>query len=166
MNTTSQFAELRNAFEHPTRGVVGLVDDLLRLCDEQGLHLHWQGDRCHVGSVGGGHDEVFDKPLRKSVFRALVARVAALCNERSPNSVSPYRGQGELSMDTAPPTIFMVRFVNTTDEQKLELIPMRVGLTMQERARKERAHGDGEHRDPDNATSAPGLAGERAGTGS
>src|SRR5882724_2480618 len=122
MNTTSQISgALRSAFERPTRGVVGLVDDLLRVCQEQSLQLDWQTDRCRVRSLTDGSEEVRDRPLRKSVFRAILARVAALCNERKPNSVSPYGGQGELLVSTDPPAIFRVAFANTTDEQKLEL---------------------------------------------
>src|SRR5438876_9525808 len=97
MNTTSPFSvALWSAIERPTRGVVGLVDDLLRLCQQQGLQLDWQADHCQVCSLADGSEEVLDRPVRKSAFRAILARVAALCNERSPNSVSPYGGQGEL----------------------------------------------------------------------
>jgi hypothetical protein len=118
MNTTSEFSgALRSVFEGPTRGVVGLVDDLLRLCQEHGLQLNWQADRCRVRSPAGRWEEVLSAPLRKSVFRAVLARVAALCNERSPNSVSPYGGQGKLVAGADPATVFRVSFANTPDEQ-------------------------------------------------
>jgi hypothetical protein len=94
------------------------------LCREQSLQLDWQGDRCRIRTLAGGSEEVLDRPLRKSVFRAVLARVATLCNERNPNSVSPYGGQGELSVGADPPTTFRVTFTNTTEEQKLELSPM------------------------------------------
>jgi hypothetical protein len=125
MNTTSPLLEtLRNAFERPTRGVVGLVDDLLRLCQEHGVQLDWQADCCRVRSLTSGSEEALDRPVRKSVFRAVLARVAALCNERSPNSVSPYGGQGEFFVGAEPPAIVRVTFANTPDEQMLELIPV------------------------------------------
>ncbi len=124
MKTTAELsANLQNALERPTRGVVGLVDDLMRLCPKQGLRLDWQADRCRVRSLAGNLDEALDLPLRKSVFRAVLARVAALCNERSPSSVSPYGGQGELLLRADPTTMFKVAFTNTTEEQQLELIP-------------------------------------------
>src|SRR5208282_5382429 len=63
--------------------------------------------------------------LRKSVFRAILARVAVLCNERSPNSVSPYGGQGEVSVGADPAMTFRVEFANTPDEQRLELTRVR-----------------------------------------
>jgi hypothetical protein len=123
MSTASQASEvLRRTLLHPSRGVVGLVDDLLTVCREQGLQLDWQGNRCRVRSVGGDGEEVMDVPLRKSVFRAILARVAVLCNERAPNSVSPYGGRGELSAGTNPPAVFRVTFANTPAEQKLELL--------------------------------------------
>ncbi len=122
MNTTAQLTEgLRGPFEHPIRGIVSLVDDLLRLCPEQGLRLDWQADRCRISYVTGNSEEATDVPLRKSVFRAILARIAVLCNERIPNSVSPYGGQGELSVGTNPPAKFRVAFTNTPSEQKLEL---------------------------------------------
>lgn len=116
-------ALLRNAFEHPTRGVVGLVDDLLMACREHGLQLDWQADHCRVRSAGGDWEELLDVPLRKSVFRAILARIAALCNERRPNSVSPYGGQAELLMGagTNPTAVLRITFANTSAEQKLEL---------------------------------------------
>ena len=117
----------RDAYEHPARGVVGLVDDLLRLCQEQGLHLDWQGDSCRVRSLTRGTEEVLTTPLRKSVFRAVLARVATLCNERSPNSISPYRGQGELTVGADPSRVVRVGLVNNPSEQRLELIPLRPG---------------------------------------
>jgi len=99
-----------------------LVDDLLAVCLEHGLQLDWQADRCRVRSFGGGWEESIDVPLRKSVFRAILARVATLCNERIPNSVSPYGGQGELSVGANRPAVFRVTFANTPTEQKLELM--------------------------------------------
>lgn len=126
MDTASPLAEdFRSVIEQPTHGVVGLVDDLLRLCQERGLRLDWQADACRVRPLAGGREEVLENPLRKSVFRAVLARVAALCNERAPNSVSPYGGQAELAVGANPATIFQVNFTNTPGEQRLELTPVR-----------------------------------------
>jgi len=123
MNTISQLTEtIRSALEHPSRGVVGLVDDLLRLCPAQGLRLDWQADRCRIRFLNGGSEEVIDVPLRKSVVRAILARIAVLCNERIPNSVSPYGGQGELTAGENPPAAFRASFTNTPAELKLELL--------------------------------------------
>jgi hypothetical protein len=123
MSTTSQvYDELRRILGHPTGGVVGLVDDLLAVCQKHGLHLDWQADRCRVRSIGGDWEELNDIRLRKSVFRAILARVAALCNEQTPNSVSPYGGQGLLSVGANPPSVFRITFANTAAEQKLELL--------------------------------------------
>jgi hypothetical protein len=122
MNTTSKLAEaFRDIIEHPRNGVVGIVDDLLRLCPEQGLRIDWQADNCRILCRPAGSEETIDVPLRKSAFRAILARIAFLCNERSPESVSPYGGEGELSMGTNPPEVFRVSFTNTPGEQKLAL---------------------------------------------
>jgi hypothetical protein len=98
-----------------------LVEDLLAVCLEHGLQLDWQADRCRVRPPGGDWEELMGVPLRKSVFRAILARVAALCNEQAPHSVSPYGGQGELSVGASPTAVFHVAFVNTPEAQKLEL---------------------------------------------
>jgi hypothetical protein len=47
--------------------------------------------------------------------------MAALCNERIPGAVSPYGGEGELSVGTSPPAIFRVAFTNTPGEQRLKV---------------------------------------------
>src|SRR5438132_1432009 len=112
---------LRRVLVHPTGGVAGLVDELLTLCQEHDLQLDWQADRCRVRSRKGDWEELIDVPVRKSVFRAILARMAALCNERTPNSVSPYGGQGEFSASTNSPAVFRVTFSNTPAEQRLEL---------------------------------------------
>jgi hypothetical protein len=122
MSTPSQVsAVFRRILLQPDRGVTGLVDDLLMVCREHGLQLDWQMDRCRVRSIGGEWEELVDVLLRKSIFRAILARIAVLCNERTPNSVSPYGGQGELSFGADPRTVFKVIFTNTPAEQKIEL---------------------------------------------
>ncbi len=109
---------------HPTGGIIGLVDDLLAVCREHALELDWQTRRCRVRSSGGNWEELLDLPLRKSVFRAILARMAALCNERRPDSISPYGGHGELRVGPDPATAFRIAIINTSGEQRLELAPM------------------------------------------
>jgi hypothetical protein len=127
MNTTSQITGVfRSTLDRPPQDVVGLVNDLLSLCHEQRLQLDWQADWCRIRTRGGGSEEVIDNPLRKSVFRAILARLAVLCNERSDNFVSPYGGQGKLSVGDNPATLFQVSFANTSDDQWLQLTPLAV----------------------------------------
>jgi hypothetical protein len=122
MNRITTIPELlRQVLTHPTGGITGLVDDLLMLCFEHHLQLDWQANRFRVRSSGGDWEELLEVPLRKSVFRAVLARVAVLCNERNPNSVSPYGGQGELSIGEGSPAVYRITFANTPGEQKLEL---------------------------------------------
>jgi hypothetical protein len=51
----------------------------------------------------------------------MLARIAALCNERNPDSVSAYGGVGELSIPTHRPAVFHVEFANTPGEQWMEV---------------------------------------------
>lgn len=122
MSNLSDLTErLQRVFEPTPRGVVGLVEDLLGLCREQGLQFDWNTNQCQVRPLGAGPQETTEVPLQKSVFRAMLARLAALCNERTPDSVSPYGGEGELSVGTNPPTIFRVVFANAPGEQRLQV---------------------------------------------
>ena len=122
MSTASDVSGmLRRVLAQPTRGVVGLVEDLLAACREHDLQIEWHAERCRVRSKGGDWEEWIAVPIRKSIFRAILARFAALCNERTPNTVSPYGGQGEVSAGQNPPAVFRVTFTNTPAEQKLEL---------------------------------------------
>jgi hypothetical protein len=118
---------LRRVLDQPARGIVGLVDDVLMVCWDRGLHLDWRAGRCRVRRVGGQWEDVIDLPLRKSVFRAILARVAALCNEQNPSSFSPYGGRAELSIGQTRPATLKVMFVNTPAEQRLELEPSAAG---------------------------------------
>src|SRR5438034_906303 len=83
---------------------VGLVDELLAVSREHGFLLDWQAGHCRVRFLEGGPEGGLEVPLRKSVLRAALARVAVLSNQRNPNPVSPYGGQGELIVGTDPTT--------------------------------------------------------------
>jgi hypothetical protein len=98
-----------------------LVDELLTVSREHEIRLGWQAGRCQVNIPQTDPPEQIEVTVQKSVMRAVLARVAALCNERVPNSVSPYRGRGEVAIDST--TVLRVSFVNTPDEQTLELSP-------------------------------------------
>jgi hypothetical protein len=125
MNNSSTPPDLlHRVLTNPTRGVLGLVDELLVVAREHGLQLEWKADHCRVQFRDGGPSDSIEVPLRKSVFRAALARIAVLCNQSKPNSVSPYGGQGELLVGTDPTTTMRVAFVNTPDEQSLDLTPL------------------------------------------
>ena len=122
MNTTSSLAEtLRRLLEQPTGGIVGLVEELLMVCKEHALQLDWEAGNCRVRSISGNLEERIEVPFRKSVFRGILARFAALCNESRPDSVSPYGGAGEFSIGTNSSARFRVVIVNTPTTQKLDL---------------------------------------------
>ena len=123
MADPSSFPELvGRAFRPTDRGVAGVVDGLLDLCPTHDLELDWRDDRCCVRSLGVEPNESTELPLPKSVFRAVLARVAALCNEHSPGSVSPYGGEAELMVGADPPTAARVAFTNTSSSQRIRLM--------------------------------------------
>jgi hypothetical protein len=103
------------------RGVVGLVDDLLQLSQHWDIELDWHAGRCRARCLYAAPAESVDLPLSRPIFRAVLARLAALCNERRPDSVSPYGGSGELTVSTDPPAVRRVVFANTTGEARAQL---------------------------------------------
>ena len=106
--------------------MVGLVDDLLQLCSTQGLEVDWHANLCRVRSVAVEPEESIRLPIPHSVFRAALARLAALCNEQKPGSVSPYGGDGELTVvGDDHPTVCRVAFTNTPSTQHVRLTPIR-----------------------------------------
>ncbi|OWK38014.1 hypothetical protein [Fimbriiglobus ruber] len=128
MTGTVLFSEkLLAVFTPGPRGVVGLVDDLLAACRDNKVRLDFQDGYCRITSLSSGGRDAIEIPLQKSVFRAILARVAALCNERVPNSVTPYRGVGELVALTDPPATFRVSFINNPDEQHLKVVHIGTG---------------------------------------
>ena len=112
------------AFKPTDRGIVGLVDALLILSQDGGIQLEWRANTCRIRSLGAGQQDPTAIPLAQSVFRAILARIAELCNERSANSVSPYGGEGEVPLSTNPQFLLHVAFANTQNEQRLEVAPL------------------------------------------
>ena len=122
---TSLPSRLEHVFAGPKLGVLGLVDELLAAARQREIRLTWRAGRCLVEFEGGGSPDRFEVSLPKSVVRAILARVATLCNQRHPDSVSPFGGQGELIIEADRPETIRVAFANTPEIQSLELI--RVG---------------------------------------
>ena len=125
-NPSSLRERLSLALVTPNGGVLGFVDELLAVSREQDLQLDWQAGRCRVSFLNWAPPDWIEVPLQKAVVRAALARVAVLCNERNPNSVSPYGGQGEVVVDADSTVAIRVTFVNTPEEQSLELASVRL----------------------------------------
>ena len=124
MKTASLASDkLRYILLHPSGGIVGLVEELFAVCPSQGFRFDWKEGECRAFPLDGESEELVHLPMRKSIFRAIIARLAMLCNERKPNSVSPYGGKGELSGANVT-TVFQVRFTNTAEQQTFELMQL------------------------------------------
>jgi hypothetical protein len=105
-------------------GILDLVDDMLARCIDSQVRLVWVGETVTEFPLSGGEPAQFKIKLRKSIFRAILARMAALCDIANSGSVSPYHGRGEFVDQRTPQTRFLVDFMNTPDEQRLELTPL------------------------------------------
>lgn len=110
---------LRRAFEPGPRGALGLADELLETARSGALRCEWADGTVRVTPAGA---DPFDVALPKSAFRAVLARVAALCNERRAGAVTPYRGGAEVLCGDPPVPVF-VTFVNDPDELHLDARP-------------------------------------------
>ena len=127
MNSTSQHSfDLIQVLEHPAGGILGIVDSLLKACPADGFRLSWDDEMCHVlvGVDSERTDKLFAIPMRKSIVRAIIARVATLCLYDELGDISPYGGVGEITAGGTTPRLFRVQFANTLAEQRLELIPI------------------------------------------
>ncbi|HJT36497.1 MAG TPA: hypothetical protein VJ783_31025 [Pirellulales bacterium] len=112
MSTVSPFAErIQDAFGRRS-GVVRLVDELLVLCRQHGLRLEWQNGICQVGVGSPEPVESVEVTIPESVFRALLARIASLCNDHAACSVSPYGGEGMLAADAGATSYCQIAFSN------------------------------------------------------
>jgi hypothetical protein len=115
-------------FADPDRGVLDLVDEILGAARQQDLRLGWQAGCFSVVFLEGSTWRRFEVLLQKSVVRAALARIAVLCNERNPGSVSPYGGQGEVAIEADPSKVIRATFVNTHQTQSLELACVSTGV--------------------------------------
>ncbi len=112
---------LRRAFAPTHGGIVELTDQLLEACVGSDVEFKRVGNQCVCNWTVNGETKESLVPVPPAAFRTILARVAALCNEYSPNAVTPYRGEGLLTVKGPPPTVVRVAFVNTPDEQRLEV---------------------------------------------
>ncbi len=106
------------AFVPPTRGMVGVVDDLLAGCPADGLRLSWGEGACRISRRSVSTEDAATVAISRPVLRAVIARVAALCNEHVTGSVMPYGGVGVLAGPDVP---FRAEFANTPSDQWLDL---------------------------------------------
>ncbi len=112
---------LRRAFAPTQRGIVGLTEQLLAACVAVDVEFERVEDRYVCRWTVSGDIQEATVPLPPAAFRTILARIAVLCNERSPNSVTPYGGEGLLALEGQSSTVFRVAFVNTPNKQQMKL---------------------------------------------
>lgn len=118
ISTSTINDRLQRAFRPTQHGVIGLTEQFLAACIGADLEIKRVGDRCVCLWTEGGNAEQAPLPIPPAAFRTILARVAALCNERSPGSVSPYGGEARLAVGEAE---VFVKFVNTPQAQELQV---------------------------------------------
>ena len=113
-------------FKPRDRGVLDLIDDLLERLVESRLRLFWVPGIVTEISLDGGESQTFELAYRNSIFRLIMARMAALIEDtEKQDPIFPYRGTGSFTDPRWPHVRFHVDFVNTkTADQHLELTPV------------------------------------------
>jgi transcriptional regulator with XRE-family HTH domain len=106
-------AEMAN----PSGGIIGIVDRLLAIAAERPFRIEAADGGYRVTMSGREAMASSHRPI----FRAILARVAVLCDEQAPGTFSPYGGRGTIERGNGP--ALSAVFVNTTDKQSLELSP-------------------------------------------
>jgi hypothetical protein len=100
-----------------------VMDGLVEMARGTALRLECRGGALWGQVAGGSPIEI---PLRRPIFRAGLSRIAVRCESARGTSVSPYGGAGQIVLGGDAPARVRVTFVNTPDQQMLELIDERV----------------------------------------
>jgi hypothetical protein len=124
ITTQSLAAILRGECKPPENGVVGLVDELLENCRLGPCRLTWISNQVTWESLLTGELEMMEVTLRKSVLRAVIARLVAMASQGLADPVNPYGGRGRIADELHPETAFQISFINTQDDQRLEVTPV------------------------------------------
>ncbi len=132
MKTTTSFAETIQSVLTTSNGVVDFVDRLLKTCCDNRLNCEWMATTCRVKALDGTASQEFNSPLGKAHFRTVLARISALLSEQDADSASPYGGAGTLLLEAdEQKRLFrglFIEFVNTPDEQWLQLRPTSIPM--------------------------------------
>jgi hypothetical protein len=111
---TDVATELRDILRRGVGGVAQVADDLLLASRHHVVEMEWSDNRPKLRIDAADWSDLSDIGLKKSIFRAIVARIAILCNEQSNSAaMSPYGGNGELMVCGDLPTTVRVTLSNT-----------------------------------------------------
>jgi hypothetical protein len=144
--TVADVTHITTILEPLSGGVVALVDRLLEFCREHDIEMHrtdagvevhplvddyelptedyfarptteWYRDRRHRQTL------VTMPEVMNRLFRTVLARLAKLCDDHGPKSVSPYNGTGHIEFIGADgvPTLFRVAFMNSPSDNSLQI---------------------------------------------
>lgn len=100
--------------------VDGVMELLLRLSDEWVIELWWCDNRCMARSANSLQSVDSNIEIPRSVFRAILARVAVLCSLADNTPCSPYQGAGRIDLPTEGFAV-EVSYSNRSAEQWIKL---------------------------------------------
>jgi hypothetical protein len=115
------FDAIIDLFQKPQLGCVAIVDGILKIACKFPLKFEWAEDRCQLQILNS--DQQTKMPIRKSTFRAIIARVATIASEKSFLAFNPSVGDENFSIGADVDIGLAARFENSPDRQMLELLP-------------------------------------------
>jgi hypothetical protein len=124
MTKSTLKAILNGTQKPPENGLVGFVDEVLEFCRSGPFRFYWKPQLVTVENLSDGVRETYPVTIRNSVMRAVVARLATLASRGRKEAINPYGGHGEIRDEQHPEVYFQIDFMNTEDEQHLEVVPV------------------------------------------
>lgn len=128
--------ELQVFLVRPNRSIIQIVDQLLSISLDHLLQIDWRDNILRVRQREGDWKQL-ELPIRKSIFRAILARLATLANESTPTSVSLYGGRSNVSVQGHPDLLIHFSCSNLTGDQWLELAASPVSVDSLKTTEKE-----------------------------
>jgi hypothetical protein len=114
-------ARLKDAMTPGSRGIIDSVDKLLRFAQDHPIAMDEHETTIRIRLLDIELREPFQFSFKRRVFRVILARIAAICNDLRPGSVSPYGGSGDLAVPGNPSRLLHADFSNTLGNTWLKL---------------------------------------------
>ena len=124
MNTTELNHRLKQILQPSPSGVVGMADALLELCFRECIEIRATNFGITSRQANGTETNVIVNPWpRSSVFRAILARIIARCNDYSVDSVPIYGGDGIWARSMDEVSQLRISVSNTTSDSRIHILP-------------------------------------------
>lgn len=111
---------LQRDLSTPSDGIRSVAKTLIEAAQNYDMTLNWDNGRCLVTVKNDSVSESIEVPLRRSVIRATLAHLATLCKADHPDALSPYGGEGRITLNEHSGSHLIV-FVNSPTELRMDI---------------------------------------------